>query len=43
MPNTQRQEWEPTKDCRLEGEVKEALLPEEFYRQDKDREQSRHG
>ena len=41
--HSKTEEWEPTKDRRQEGETKEPLLPEEFYRQDKDREQSRHG
>ena len=40
--HSKTEEWEPTKDSRLEGETKEALLQEEFYRQDKDREQARH-
>ena len=40
--HSKTEEWEPTKDNRLEGETQEPLLPEEIYRQDKDREQARH-
>ena len=40
--HSKTEEWEHTKESRLEGDKKEALLPEEYYRQDKDRKQSRH-
>ena len=36
--HSKTEEWEPTKDRRLEGETKEPLLPEEFYRQDRSEE-----